>query len=457
YNWHVIPNIDGHNPDAILQAIKEAKAVTDKPSLLCCKTIIGYGAPNLAGTEKTHGAPLGEDEVAGARKKLGWNYPAFVIPNDVYAAWDAREKGTAAEASWQDKFNAYQQKYPELAAELLRRINQKLPAHWQEKSKSFIQTANREGESIATRKASQKALNQYGALLPELVGGSADLSESNCTHYSLSKDINREQPGGNYIYYGVREFGMSAIMNGIALHGGFIPFGGTFLVFCDYARNAVRLSALMKQRVIYVYSHDSIGLGEDGPTHQPIEHASMLRLTPNMSVWRPCDVVETAVAWKKAIEHVNGPTALLLTRQTTPHETRDENTLNQIERGGYILKDCGGTPDIILIATGSEVSLAVQAFEQLTAQGKKIRVVSMPSTDVFDAQDAAYRESVLPAAIRKRIAIEAGATGYWYKYVGLDGTVIGIDRYGESAPAKAVYQALNITTEHIIQTCGDYL
>lgn len=457
YNWHVIPTIDGHNPDAIKKAIIEAQAVKDKPSLICCRTTIGYGAPTLAGSHEAHGAPLGEKEVAAAREKLGWPYPAFVIPDEIYRAWDGREKGTALETEWNKKFKAYQQAYPELAADFLRRIRGDLPANWPEKSAAFIQTVYNKAENIATRKASQNALNGYGPLLPELFGGSADLTGSNLTLWSGSKPITRTFWDGNYLYYGVREFGMSAIMNGMSGHGGFIPYGGTFLTFSDYARNAVRMAALMKRKVIFVYTHDSIGLGEDGPTHQPIEHAAMLRMTPNMSLWRPCDAVEASIAWQKAIERNAGPTCLLFSRQTLPHQHTDKKAFENIARGGYVLVECQGTPQAILIATGSEVALAVASAKILSEQGKRIRVVSMPSTDTFAAQDLNYQETVLPKNVLTRIVIEAGSTDFWYKYVGLNGAIIGLDRFGESAPANDVFKTLGLTVENITNVVNKLL
>jgi transketolase len=452
YGWHVVEAVDGHDRAAIEAAVAKARSVTDKPSIICCKTNIAHGAPNLAGSHESHGAPLGTAEVAATRKQLAWSHAPFDIPDEIYAAWDAREKGQAADDTWQQQFAAYQQAYPELAEELSRRLKGDLPADCEEKMQAFIQTCIREEESIATRKASLKTLNAIADNFPELIGGSADLSGSNLTFHQHSKGITPEDIDGNYIYYGVREFGMSAIMNGLALHGGFIPYGGTFLVFLDYARNAVRLSALMRQQVIYVFTHDSIGLGEDGPTHQPVEHAAMLRATPNMSVWRPCDTVETAVAWQAAITHRDGPTALLLSRQTLPHQERSDAAATQIARGGYILKDCAQTPEVILIATGSEVALAVAAYEQLSAAGKQVRVVSMPSCDVFNAQDAAYQESVLPRAVSNRVAIEAGASMSWYQYVGTEGRVIGLDRFGDSAPGKTVFTECGFTVDNIINT-----
>lgn len=449
YGWHVIANVDGHDSDAIKNAIESARKETNKPSLICCKTAIGFGSPNYAGSEKSHGAALGEKEVALTRENLKWSFPPFEIPDDIRNAWNAVTKGETFETEWQTKWQAYQTAFPELAAELLRRSQKQLPKNFNAIAEDFINTQQKAMETVATRKASQIALNAYAPLLPEMLGGSADLTGSNNTNWSGSKTISDTNPNGNYIFYGVREFGMSAIMNGLALHGSFLPYGGTFLVFADYARNAIRLSALMQQRVVYVLTHDSIGLGEDGPTHQPIEHAAMLRNTPNLAVWRPCDSVETAVAWQMAIETINGPTALLLSRQNLPAQPRQTAQLELIKRGGYILKDCNGTPDIILMATGSEVQLAMQAAAQ--CNDKKIRVVSMPSTTVFDQQEKIYRDQVLPPAIRNRIAIEAASTAYWYKYVGLDGAVIGIDRFGESAPAEDVFNYLDITVAAVLE------
>lgn len=457
YGWHVVADVDGHDPQAIRDAIKQAQAVKDKPSLICCKTTIAYGAPTLAGTHESHGAPLGEQEIAAARKNLDWPYMSFEIPAEVYQAWDAHQQGQALEQTWNEKFNTYQKNYPELAAELIRRLQSVLPENWLERSRGFITACVEKQESIATRKASQNALNAYSPGLPELIGGSADLAGSNLTMWSGSKAIDANDADGNYIYYGVREFGMSAIMNGLALHGGFIPYGGTFLTFVDYARNAVRMAALMKQRAIFVYTHDSIGLGEDGPTHQPVEHINMLRMTPNVSVWRPCDTVETAVAWQQAIERQQGPTCLLFSRQNLPFQMRDEAAIDNIQRGGYVLLDCQNTPQAIIIATGSEVMLAMEAARQLASQGKHIRVVSMPSSDRFSEQDINYQEKVLPSAITARVAVEAGAKDFWYKYVGLNGRIIGFDRYGESAPAADVYKALGVTVENIVSAVNELL
>lgn len=451
YGWHVIPKVDGHDAEAVKKAIEEARSVTDKPSLICCQTIIGWGSPNKQGKEECHGAALGADEVALVRETIGWPYPAFEIPSEIYEAWDAKEIGAKAESDWNDRFENYRSEYPELAAEFERRMAGELPRDWAEKSEAFIAKVNEKAETIASRKASQNALNGYGPLLPELMGGSADLAGSNLTIWSGCKNVNAEGNDGNYVYYGVREFGMSAMMNGIALHGGFKPYGGTFLMFSEYARNALRMSALMKAPVIYVYTHDSIGLGEDGPTHQPVEQTATLRMIPNMQVWRPCDSVETAVAWKAAIERKDGPTALILSRQNLPHVSRTPAQIDAIRRGGYVIRDCDGTPDAIIIATGSEVDLALKAAEELAGKGKKIRVVSMVSTNVFDAQDAAYRESVLPSAVTKRVVVEAGVSDGWYKYVGFSGKVVGLDRFGESAPAGQLFKEFGFTVENIVK------
>ncbi|MGD2055660.1 MAG: transketolase [Gammaproteobacteria bacterium] len=450
YHWHVLRDVDGHDPEAIRRAIEEARAVTDRPSLICCKTIIGYGAPNLAGSHDCHGAPLGDDEVAATREHIGWSHPPFVVPAEVYAGWDARDRGAAAEQEWNNAFAAYRQGYPELAAEFERRMAGDLPGDWNSRSAEFIASVNDKAESIASRKASQNALNGYGPLLPELLGGSADLAGSNLTIWSGSEDINKGN-GGNYIYYGVREFGMSAITNGVALHGGFIPYAATFLMFSEYARNALRMAALMKVHSIFVYTHDSIGLGEDGPTHQAVEQTATLRMIPRMAVWRPCDAVESAVAWKAAIDHREGPTCLIFSRQSLPHMERTAEQIAAVERGAYVLSDCEGTPDAIIIGTGSEVSLAMEAAKTLAGTGKAVRVVSMPSTTVFDAQDEAYRESILPAAVTARVAVEAGVTDYWRKYVGFGGRVIGLDSFGESAPAGEVYKHFGITAENVVK------
>ncbi|CFU98360.1 transketolase [Yersinia pseudotuberculosis] len=449
YGWHVVRGVDGHNADAIKAAIEEAHQVTDKPSLLMCKTIIGFGSPNKAGTHDSHGAPLGEAEVAATREALGWKYPAFEIPQDIYAAWDAKEAGKAKEAAWNEKFAAYAKAYPELAAEFKRRVSGELPANWAVESKKFIEQLQANPANIASRKASQNALEAFGKVLPEFLGGSADLAPSNLTIWSGSKSLS-DDLAGNYIHYGVREFGMSAIMNGIALHGGFIPYGATFLMFVEYARNAVRMAALMKIRSVFVYTHDSIGLGEDGPTHQPVEQMASLRVTPNMSTWRPCDQVESAVAWQYALERKDGPSALIFSRQNLAQQPRTAEQLANIAKGGYVLKDCAGQPELILIATGSEVELAVAAADQLTATGRKVRVVSMPSTDAFDKQDAAYRESVLPSAVSARVAVEAGIADYWYKYVGLNGAVVGMTTFGESAPAELLFEEFGFTVENVV-------
>jgi transketolase len=458
YGWHVVPNVDGHDADAVRRAIVEARAVKDKPTLICCKTIIGWGAPTLAGKEASHGAALGEKEVAAVREKLVWTHDAFVIPQQIYAAWDARAKGAAAEKSWNDKFASYKKTHPELAAELERRLRGELPPDWSAKSWEAVEAVAAKGESIATRKASQNALNAFGPLLPEMIGGSADLTGSNLTAWKGSRPITGASADGNYIYYGVREFGMTAIMNGLALHGGMLPYGGTFLVFSDYARNAVRMGALMGKRVIHVYSHDSIGLGEDGPTHQPIEHLASLRLIPNMSLWRPGDAVESAVAWKAAIERKDGPTCLVLTRQNVPHQNRAPEQMKQISRGGYVLIDApNGKPQVILIATGSELGLAVEAHKALTAKGHSVRVVSMPSTDTFDAQDSAYREMVLPKSVTKRVAIEAGVPDFWYKYAGPEGRILGLNRYGASAPAGVLFKHFGFTTDNVVRLVEEIL
>ncbi len=447
YGWHVVRDVDGHDGDAINRAIAEAKGVTDRPSLVCCRTTIGFGSPNLAGSHDCHGAPLGEEEVKATREQLGWKYEPFVIPEEIYAGWNAKERGATAEAAWNEKFAAYQTAHPELAAEFQRRMAGELPESWEESAAGFIAEVDGKGESPATRKASQIALNGYGPLLPELLGGSADLTPSNLTAWSGSRAINDGHTDGNYLSYGVREFGMTAMMNGMALHGGFIPYSGTFLVFSEYARNALRMAALMQQRIILVYTHDSIGLGEDGPTHQPVEQTSTLRLMPNMDVWRPCDAVETAVAWKAAVEKRNGPTSLILSRQGLPHQTRTPQQRAAIARGGYVIADCDGTPDAIIIATGSEVALALKAAAEC---GKKVRVVSMPCSEVFDAQDADYREQVLPGSVTARVAVEAGVSDYWYKYVGINGRVIGIDRFGESAPAGQLFEQFGFTVNNVV-------
>lgn len=457
YGWQVIPEVDGHNPEAVRAAIEAGRANTTQPTLICCKTIIGFGSPNKQGTEACHGAALGEDEIALTREKLGWNHGAFEIPSEVYGAWDAREKGAAAQTEWEQAFAAYEKAEPELAAELKRRMARELPADFSEKAQAYIQECQDKGETVASRKASQNTLNAYGPMLPELLGGSADLAGSNLTIWNGSKPLTKEDASGNYVYYGVREFGMAAIMNGVALHGGFVPYGATFLIFMEYCRNAVRMAALMKQRSIYVFTHDSIGLGEDGPTHQPIEQLASLRTTPNMSTWRPADAVESAVAWKAALERVDGPTALVFSRQGLPHQQRDAEQLANIAKGGYILSDSEGTPDLILIATGGEVGLAQDAAEALRQKGNKVRVVSMPSTDTFDAQSAAYKQEVLPLEVTNRVAVEAAIEDYWYKYVGLDGRVVGMSTFGESAPAGELFKEFGFTVDNIIAVAGELL
>ncbi len=449
YNWHVVGEIDGHDPEAIAAAIKEAQSVTDKPSLIICRTIIGFGSPNKAGKEEAHGAPLGDDEIALTRKQLGWNYGPFEIPQEIYQQWDAKQAGQEREKAWNEKFAAYKAAYPELAAEYTRRMTGGMPENWQQETQKFIEQLQANANKIASRKASQNALEAYGKLLPEFLGGSADLAPSNLTIWSGSKSI-KDDPAGNYIHYGVREFGMTAIANGIAHHGGFVPYTATFLMFVEYARNAARMAALMKARQIMVYTHDSIGLGEDGPTHQPVEQLASLRLTPNMSTWRPCDQVETAVAWKHALERHNGPTALILSRQNLMQPERTPQQLAYISRGGYILRDSEGAPEVILIATGSEVEITLGAAEKLTRAGHKVRVVSMPSTDLFDKQDAAYRESVLPSTVTARVAVEAGIADYWYKYVGLNGAIVGMTTFGESAPADKLFAEFGFTVENIV-------
>jgi transketolase len=452
YNWHVVGSaegIDGHDSEAIAAAIKEAQSVTDKPSLIICRTTIGFGSPNKAGKEESHGAALGEEEVALTRQKLGWHYPPFEIPKEIYQQWDAKEAGAQREKSWDEKFAAYNEAHPELAQEFKRRLNGEMPANWNSEVQKFVEELQTNPQKIASRKASQNTLEVFGKLLPEFLGGSADLAPSNLTIWSGSKSI-KEDTAGNYIHYGVREFGMTAIGNGIAHHGGFVPYTATFLMFVEYARNAVRMAALMKARQVLVYTHDSIGLGEDGPTHQPVEQIASLRLTPNMSLWRPCDQVETAVAWQAAVERHHGPTALILSRQNLLQPERSKEQVANIARGGYVLQDSKGTPDAIIIATGSEIEIALGAADKLTAGGHKIRVVSLPSTDVFDKQDAAYRESVLPSGVKARVAVEAGIADYWYKYIGLDGAIVGMTTFGESAPAGKLFPEFGFTVENIV-------
>ena len=456
YGWHVIPAVDGHDSEAINAAIEAAKA-DPRPTLICTKTIIGFGSPNKSGSHDCHGAPLGAEEIAATRKELGWEHGPFEIPQEVYAEWSAKEAGAAKEAAWDEKFAAYEAAYPELAAEFKRRVNGDLPAEWEEKANQIIADLQANPANIASRKASQNALEAFGQMLPEFMGGSADLAPSNLTMWSGSKSLEANDFSGNYIHYGVREFGMTAIMNGIALHGGFVPYGATFLMFMEYARNAMRMAALMKIQNIQVYTHDSIGLGEDGPTHQPVEQIASLRLTPNMSTWRPCDQVESAVAWKLAIERKDAPSALIFSRQNLAQQERTAEQVADIAKGGYILKDSDGKPELILIATGSEVELAVKAAEQLTAEGKKVRVVSMPATDTFDKQDAAYRESVLPSDVTARIAVEAGIADFWYKYVGFDGRIIGMTTFGESAPADHLFEMFGFTVENVVNTAKELL
>ncbi len=457
YGWHVIPAVDGHDADAINAAIEAAKAETSRPTLICTKTIIGFGSPNKAGSHDCHGAPLGNDEIKAAREFLGWEHAPFEIPADIYAAWDAKQAGASKEAAWDEKFAAYAKAYPAEAAEYKRRVAGELPANWEAATSEIIANLQANPANIASRKASQNALEAFGKLLPEFMGGSADLAPSNLTMWSGSKSLTAEDFSGNYIHYGVREFGMTAIINGIALHGGFVPYGATFLMFMEYARNAMRMAALMKVQNIQVYTHDSIGLGEDGPTHQPVEQIASLRMTPNMSTWRPCDQVESAMAWKLAIERKDAPSALIFSRQNLAQQPRSAEQVANIAKGGYILKDCAGQPELLLIATGSEVELAVAAYEQLSAEGKAVRVVSMPSTDAFDKQDAAYREAVLPAAVTKRIAIEAGIADFWYKYVGFGGRIIGMTSFGESAPAGELFKLFGFTTENVVKQAKELL
>lgn len=456
YGWHVIPAVDGHDPEAINAAIEAAKA-DPRPTIICTKTIIGFGSPNKSGSHDCHGAPLGHEEIAAAREFLGWEHGPFEIPSDVYAQWDAKEAGLAKQTAWEEKLAAYEAAYPELAAEFKRRVNGELPAEWEEKANQIIADLQANPANIASRKASQNALEAFGQMLPEFMGGSADLAPSNLTMWSGSTSLEADDFAGNYIHYGVREFGMTAIMNGIALHGGFVPYGATFLMFMEYARNAMRMAALMKVQNIQVYTHDSIGLGEDGPTHQPVEQMASLRMTPNMSTWRPCDQVESAVAWKLAIERKDGPTSLIFSRQNLAQQERSAEQVANIAKGAYILKDCADKPELILIATGSEVELAVEAAAQLTAEGKQVRVVSMPSTDAFDKQGAAYREEVLPSDVTARVAVEAGIADFWYKYVGFDGRIIGMTTFGESAPAGELFKMFGFTTENVVATAKELL
>ena len=457
YGWHVIRELDGHDAEAVRRAIEEARRVTDRPSLLCCRTIIGWGAPNKQGTEATHGAPLGADEVAAARQTLGWKHAPFVVPDEIRAQWDARARGREREGEWQRKLERYRKAHPELAAEFERRMRGELPENLRVAAESLIEAAVKQAANVATRQSSQTALNALGPSLPELIGGSADLTGSNNTLRKDSRTLDAEHPGGNYIYFGVREFGMSAILNGIALHGGFIPYGGTFLTFSDYARNAVRMSAIMKQGTIFVYTHDSIGLGEDGPTHQPVEHLASLRVIPGMTLWRPCDAVEAAVAWVEAIGHREGPTSLALTRQSVPHQPRSAAQVAAIRRGGYTLIDCEGVPECIVIATGSEVGLAAEAVRELHKRGRRVRLVSMPSCEVFARAEASYREQVLPASVRKRVAVEAGVSAYWKQFVGLDGRVIGIDRFGASGKAPDLFKHFGFTAGRVLEAVEELI
>ncbi|QLB14459.1 transketolase [Mannheimia granulomatis] len=461
YGWQVIRNVDGHNPEQIKFAIENAQAEKERPTLIICKTIIGYGSPNKSASHDCHGAPLGDAEIQASREFLGWEHAPFEIPADIYSEWDAKGKGTLAEKDWNAKFAAYEVAYPELAAEFKRRTAGELPENWEAESKAFIEKLQANPATIASRKASQNAIEAYAHILPEFLGGSADLASSNLTLWSGSKPIRADHNvDGNYINYGVREFGMSAIMNGIALHGGFIPYGATFLMFYEYAHNAVRMAALMKQRALFVYTHDSIGLGEDGPTHQPVEQTASLRFIPNLETWRPADQVESAVAWKAAVERKDGPSALIFTRQNLAQQERNAEQLANVARGGYILRECcekGGCPDLILIATGSEVDLAMKAADVLASEGVKVRVVSMPSTNVFDKQDEAYRESVLPRSVTKRVAIEAQLSDFWYKYVGFEGRIVGMNSFGESAPADQLFKLFGFTVENVVAKAKEIL
>jgi transketolase len=451
YGWHVIADVDGHDSVAITKAVQMAKAMTDKPTMICCKTTIGFGSPNKAGSHACHGAALGQDEINLTKAALGWDHEAFVVPAEVYAGWDAKAKGAKAEKEWNEKFAAYKAAYPELAGEYQRRMAGELPNTWKADANAFVSAVNAEAKTTATRLSSLAAIEGFAKILPEIFGGSADLGCSNMTEWTGYRPMRANKPDANYVNYGVREFGMSAIMNGIALHGGFVPFGATFLMFSEYARNALRMASLMKIRSIFVYTHDSIGLGEDGPTHQPVEQIATLRLIPGIQVWRPCDAVETTVSWKAAFERQHGPSILVFSRQNLPHIPRTQQQIEAISRGGYVLCDSDGQPEVIIIATGSEVELALKAADQLKAAGKKIRVVSMPSTNIFDAQDAAYRESVLPSAVTKRVAVEAGVTDGWWKYVGTNGKIVGLDRFGESAPAGQLFKEFGFTVENVVK------
>ncbi len=457
YGWQVISAVDGHDPEAIIAAIELARADKDRATLICCKTIIGFGSPGKSGKASSHGSPLGDEEIRLTCQKLNWNYPPFVVPDAIYQKWNACEKGKSLESEWNQHFSVYEAEYPQLATEFKRRIKGEIPSDFSEQAAIFIRNCQTQNNKVASRKASQNALNAFGSLLPEFLGGSADLAGSNLTLWKGSKGIDKNDASGNYIFYGVREFGMTAIMNGIALHGGFIPYGATFLAFTDYARNAVRMSAIMKQHVIHVYTHDSIGLGEDGPTHQPVEQLATLRMTPGLNTWRPCDETESFTAWKHALENKEGPSALIFSRQSLTPMARDDVTLNNIEYGGYILKDCEGLPDLILIATGSEVELAAKAQEYLTEKGHRIRLVSMPCTSVFDAQSLEYKESVLQPEVSARVAVEAAHTDYWYKYVGLAGRVIGMSSFGESAPAAQLFEEFGFTVDGVVNAATQLL
>ena len=457
YGWHVIPAVDGHDPAAVEAALLAAKAETERPTLVCCKTVIGKGSPNKQGTESCHGAALGEDEIALTREALGWHHDPFVIPDGVREAWDRRPAGAEMEAEWQQGFDAYREAHPDLADEFLRRLRGELPADFSDQADAYIADCVAAANDVASRKASQQSLNALGPHLPELLGGSADLAGSNLTLWSGAQGVSAASAEGNYVYYGVREFAMAAIMNGVALHGGFIPYGATFLIFMEYARNAVRMSALMGQRVLYVFTHDSIGLGEDGPTHQPVEQLTALRATPNLQTWRPCDAVESAIAWKQALLRDKGPSAMIFSRQTLPHQVGAAEQIEGVHRGGYVLMREQGDLDAIVIATGSEVALAVEAAGRLTEAGRGVRVVSMPCAEVFEAQAAGYREAVLPSDVLARVAVEAGHTDFWYKYVGLDGRVVGMSSFGESAPAEALFQHFGLTVDNVVAAVEDVI
>ena len=457
YGWHVIPALDGHDPAAVEAALLAAKAETERPTLVCCKTVIGKGSPNKQGTESCHGAALGEDEIALTREALGWHHDPFVIPDEVREAWDRRPAGAEMEAEWQQGFDAYREAHPDLADEFLRRLRGELPADFSDQADAYIADCVAAANDVASRKASQQSLNALGPHLPELLGGSADLAGSNLTLWSGAQGVSAASAEGNYVYYGVREFAMAAIMNGVALHGGFIPYGATFLIFMEYARNAVRMSALMGQRVLYVFTHDSIGLGEDGPTHQPVEQLTALRATPNLQTWRPCDAVESAIAWKQALLRDKGPSAMIFSRQTLPHQVGAVEQIEGVHRGGYVLMREQGDLDAIVIATGSEVALAVEAAGRLTEAGRGVRVVSMPCAEVFEAQEVGYREAVLPSDMLARVAVEAGHIDFWYKYVGLDGRVVGMSSFGESAPAEALFQHFGLTADNVVAAVEDVI